>query len=174
MPWAPPFFTLKCVQAMRALSLLNPQDQWMLPFLLCGMWFSERGHPVWLLPEWLIPWLPPYSTLEKFLDKRLWYFEAVIRVNIKPIAPDVQRRYHILIIGDHWRCWCPMQGLPQACTVRPGMHACMHHGLRYPDSLTVCWRHYPAPPPLWLDFQNQLDLVLTCFRDRFWLHTTTF
>lgn len=53
-------------------------------------------------------------------------------------------------------------------------HACMHHGLRYPDSLTVHWWHYPAPLPLWLDFQNQLDLVLTFFRDWFWLYTTTF
>lgn len=53
-------------------------------------------------------------------------------------------------------------------------HACVHHGLRYPDSLTLHWRHYPAPLPLWRDFQNQLDLVLTCFRDWFWLYTTTF
>lgn len=115
-----------------------------------------------------------HGTLEKFLDKRLWYFwrpEAVIIVNIKPIAPDVRRRYHILIIGD--------AGVPCRVSHKHVLsdQACMHVCIMGLDTLTAslyAGGHCPAPPPLWLDFQNQLDLVLTCFRDWFWLYTTTF
>lgn len=75
-----------------------------------------------------------HGTLEKFLDKRLWYFwrpEAVIRVNIKPIAPDVWRRYHILIIGD--------AGVPCRVSHKHILsdQACMHVCIMGLDTLTA-------------------------------------